>query len=182
MLPSKIPPKWLARGNEKCSWWNEWLAIHLLSSIQELSVLVLVLDNALYHTQLTEESWSPTTATKKDDIVRLLQHRNISIPHGANAVSCFSSVGRMPRATVPDSKYHSWVEPRSSIAATWTPWLECHWTGMGLHEMPCAVIPPSLCTGWPTGQVERGQIFCKWGMVFSSLTFWEIWERILAEL
>ena len=60
---------------------KHWLTIHLLPSLQEPSVLVL--DNAPYHTQLTEESRCPTTATKKDVLVRWLQHRKIFISPGA---------------------------------------------------------------------------------------------------
>ena len=58
-----------------------WLTTHLLPALPEPSVLVL--DNAPYHTQLTEESRCPTTATKKADLIRWLEHRNISIPPGA---------------------------------------------------------------------------------------------------
>lgn len=58
-----------------------WLTTQLLPSLPEPSVLVL--DNAPYHSQLTEESRCPTTATRKADLTKWLEHRNISIPPAA---------------------------------------------------------------------------------------------------
>ena len=55
-----------------------WLTSQLLPSLAEPSVLVL--DNAPYHSQLTEESRCPTTATKKDDLVDWLKSRKIPYP------------------------------------------------------------------------------------------------------
>ncbi|KAK8383434.1 hypothetical protein O3P69_019074 [Scylla paramamosain] len=60
---------------------QRWLTTHLLPSLPEPSVLVL--DNAPYHSQLTEESRCPTTATKKADLISWLEHRSISIPPAA---------------------------------------------------------------------------------------------------
>ncbi|XP_068238893.1 uncharacterized protein [Palaemon carinicauda] len=51
-----------------------WLTSQLLPSLPHPSVLVL--DDAPYHSQLTEESRCPTTATKKADLINwLVQHR-----------------------------------------------------------------------------------------------------------
>ncbi|KAK3870173.1 hypothetical protein Pcinc_024575 [Petrolisthes cinctipes] len=58
-----------------------WLTMQLLPSLPEPSVLVL--DNAPYHSQLTEESRCPTTATRKADLIRWLEQHNISIPPAA---------------------------------------------------------------------------------------------------
>ncbi|KAK3883272.1 hypothetical protein Pcinc_012401 [Petrolisthes cinctipes] len=58
-----------------------WLTTQLLPSLPEPSVLVL--DNAPYHSQLTEESRCPTTATRKADLIRWLEQHNISIPPAA---------------------------------------------------------------------------------------------------
>ena len=58
-----------------------WLTTHLLLLLKVPSVLVL--DNASYHSRLTENTWCSTTAVKKDDLVRSLQHLNISISPGA---------------------------------------------------------------------------------------------------
>lgn len=44
-----------------------WLATQLLPSLPEPSVIVL--DNAPYHSQLTEERCCPTTATKEADLI-----------------------------------------------------------------------------------------------------------------
>lgn len=60
---------------------QRWLTTHLLPSLPEPSVLVL--DNAPYHSQLTEESRCPTTATRKADLISWLEHRSISIPPAA---------------------------------------------------------------------------------------------------
>ena len=53
-----------------------WLTTLLLPSLSEPSVLVI--DNAPYHTMLTEDSHGPTSATKKSDITKWLEHRSIS--------------------------------------------------------------------------------------------------------
>ena len=58
-----------------------WLTSQLLPSLTEPSVLVL--DNAPYHSQMTEESRCPTSATKKDDLITWLNSRNIPFPMGA---------------------------------------------------------------------------------------------------
>ena len=55
-----------------------WLTSKLLPSLEEPSVLVI--DNAPYHSQLTEESKCPTTSTKKEDLKKWLNHRNITFP------------------------------------------------------------------------------------------------------
>ena len=54
------------------------LTSQLLLSLAEPSVLVM--DNAPYHSQLTEESCCPTTATKKADFVKWLECRGIPYP------------------------------------------------------------------------------------------------------
>lgn len=58
-----------------------WLTTHLLPALDEPSVLVL--DNAPYHSMLTEESRCPTTATKKADLTNWLVQRGIAVPAGA---------------------------------------------------------------------------------------------------
>ena len=59
---------------------TNWLTSHLLPALDEPSVIVL--DNAPYHSQLTEESRCPTTATKKADLVKWLEERKIPFsPH-----------------------------------------------------------------------------------------------------
>lgn len=55
-----------------------WLTSQLLPSLAEPSVLVM--DNAPYHSQLTEESRCPTTSTKKADIIQWLEQRSIPFP------------------------------------------------------------------------------------------------------
>ena len=47
-----------------------WLTTSLLPSLSEPSVLVL--DNAPYHSMLTDEGRCPTSATKKADLVNWL--------------------------------------------------------------------------------------------------------------
>ena len=54
---------------------HRWLTTQLLPALPEPSVLVL--DNAPYHSQLTEESRCPTTATRKADLISWLDHRRI---------------------------------------------------------------------------------------------------------
>ena len=58
-----------------------WLTSQLLPSLPEPSVLVI--DNAPYHSQLTAESHCPTTATKKEDLMKWLEHRRIPFPSHA---------------------------------------------------------------------------------------------------
>lgn len=55
-----------------------WLTSQLLPALGEPSVLVL--DNAPYHSQLTEESRCPTTATNKAELVKWLERRKIPFP------------------------------------------------------------------------------------------------------
>ncbi|KAK3883820.1 hypothetical protein Pcinc_005894 [Petrolisthes cinctipes] len=50
-----------------------WLRSNLLLSLAE--PLVLVIDNAPYHSQLTEESRYPTTPTKKNYLRKWMEHR-----------------------------------------------------------------------------------------------------------
>ena len=57
---------------------QRWLTSQLLPALEEPSVLVL--DNAPYHSQLTEQSRCPTTATKKGDLVKWLEQRRIPYP------------------------------------------------------------------------------------------------------
>ena len=58
-----------------------WLTTCLLPALDEPSVLVL--DNAPYHSMLTEESRCPTSATRKADLVTWLVQRGIAVPVGA---------------------------------------------------------------------------------------------------
>ncbi|XP_076052663.1 uncharacterized protein LOC143032092 [Oratosquilla oratoria] len=55
-----------------------WLTSQLLPALVEPSVLVL--DNAPYHSQLTEETRCPTTATRKAEIVKCLECRSLPFP------------------------------------------------------------------------------------------------------
>lgn len=55
-----------------------WLTSQLLPALAEPSVLVL--DNAPYHSQLTEESRCPTTATRKAEVVKWLECRSLPFP------------------------------------------------------------------------------------------------------
>ncbi|XP_076035739.1 uncharacterized protein LOC143021858 [Oratosquilla oratoria] len=55
-----------------------WLTSQLLPAFVEPSVLVL--DNAPYHSQLTEETRCPTTATRKTEIVKWLDCRSLPFP------------------------------------------------------------------------------------------------------
>ncbi|XP_068243813.1 uncharacterized protein [Palaemon carinicauda] len=63
-------------GEMNAKLFKQWLMTQLLPSLPEPSVLVL--DNAPYHSKLLEESQSPTSATKKADLVRWLEQRRIS--------------------------------------------------------------------------------------------------------
>ncbi|XP_066953386.1 uncharacterized protein [Macrobrachium rosenbergii] len=58
-----------------------WLTTQLLPLLEEPSVLVM--DNAPYHSIMTEESRCPTTATRKSDLTEWLQRRNVSFPQHA---------------------------------------------------------------------------------------------------
>ena len=58
-----------------------WLTSHLLPSLSRPSALVL--DNAPYHSVLTEESRCPTSATRKADLINWLTQRDIPVPPGA---------------------------------------------------------------------------------------------------
>ncbi|KAG0699134.1 hypothetical protein GWK47_025900 [Chionoecetes opilio] len=53
----------------------------LLPSLTEPSILIL--DNASYHSQLTEESRCPTTATKKADLIKCLENHRLPFPPDA---------------------------------------------------------------------------------------------------
>lgn len=55
-----------------------WLTTHLLPSLAEPSVIVL--DNAPYHSQQTEESRCPTTGTRKADLMKWLEERKVPFP------------------------------------------------------------------------------------------------------
>ena len=86
-------------GEMNSDLFQRWLTTHLLPSLPEPSVLVL--DNAPYHTQLTEDSRCPTTATKKADLIRWLEDRQIVIPHGATR----SQLLTLCRQNRPDPQY-----------------------------------------------------------------------------
>ncbi|KAK3858763.1 hypothetical protein Pcinc_035075 [Petrolisthes cinctipes] len=58
-------------GEMNAQLFHRWLATKLLPSLGEPSVLVI--DNAPYHSQLMEGSHCPTTATRKDDMIRWLE-------------------------------------------------------------------------------------------------------------
>ena len=67
-------------GEMNSSLFINWLKSHLLPAMDEPSVIVL--DNAPYHSQLTEESRCPTTATNKAGLVKWLEERKIPFsPH-----------------------------------------------------------------------------------------------------
>ena len=55
-----------------------WLTSQLLPMLEGPSVLVM--DNAPYHSQLTEESRCPNTATKKADLLKWLESHRIPYP------------------------------------------------------------------------------------------------------
>lgn len=52
-----------------------WLTSQVLPILENPAVLVM--DNAPYHSQLTEDSRCPTTATKKSDLIKWLEDRKI---------------------------------------------------------------------------------------------------------
>ncbi|XP_066958630.1 uncharacterized protein [Macrobrachium rosenbergii] len=60
---------------------HQWLTTQLLPSLPEPSVLVI--DNAPYHITLTEDSRCPTSATKRENHIKWLEHRRIPFPAGA---------------------------------------------------------------------------------------------------
>ena len=68
-------------GEMNSTLFQQWLTTRLLPALPEPSVLVL--DNAPYHRQLTEDSQCPTTATNKAELMKWLEKRNIDIPNGA---------------------------------------------------------------------------------------------------
>ena len=83
-----------------------WLTNHLLPALPEPSVLVL--DNAPYHTQLTEESRCPTTATKKADLVTWLEHHNIMYSSWRLTPAAAASLStKSPAAPVQDQNHNS---------------------------------------------------------------------------
>ena len=55
-----------------------WLTSQLLPALAETSVLVM--DNATYHSQLTEETRCLTIVTRKVDIVKWLECRSLLFP------------------------------------------------------------------------------------------------------
>lgn len=65
-------------GEMNAQLFHRWLTTKLLPSLSEPSVLAI--DNAPYHSQLTEGSRCPTTATRKDDLIRWLEQHNIPYP------------------------------------------------------------------------------------------------------
>ncbi|XP_068235545.1 uncharacterized protein [Palaemon carinicauda] len=65
-------------GEMNAELFQRWLTTKLLPSLEDPSVLVI--DNAPYHSRLTEESHCPTTGTKKNDLIKWLQQRNITYP------------------------------------------------------------------------------------------------------
>lgn len=58
-----------------------WLTSQLLPVLEQPAVLVM--DSAPYHSQLTEASRCPTTATRKSDIIEWLEQRDITFPQYA---------------------------------------------------------------------------------------------------
>ena len=62
---------------------QQWLTTYLLPALPEPSLQYLVLDNAPYHRQLTEDSQCPTTATNKAELIKWLEKLNIDIPNRA---------------------------------------------------------------------------------------------------
>ena len=76
-----------------------WLTTQLLPSLPEPSVIVL--DNAPYHSQLTEECRCPTTATKKADLITWLEHRRLPIP----SVAIRPELLRLCQQNRPDPQY-----------------------------------------------------------------------------
>ncbi|XP_076065144.1 uncharacterized protein LOC143039173 [Oratosquilla oratoria] len=65
-------------GETNSALFIRWLTSQLLPALVEPSVVVL--DNAPYHSQLTEETRCPTTATRKEAIVKWLECRSLPFP------------------------------------------------------------------------------------------------------
>lgn len=76
-----------------------WLTSQLLPVLEEPAVLVM--DNAPYHSQLTEESRCPTTATRKSDLIEWLENREIPFPQHATRPELLS----ISRQNRPDPQY-----------------------------------------------------------------------------
>ena len=68
-------------GEMNSELFQRWLTTRHLPALDEPSVLVL--DNAPYHSMLSEESRCPTSATRKADLVSWLVQRGIAVPAGA---------------------------------------------------------------------------------------------------
>ncbi|XP_066947072.1 uncharacterized protein [Macrobrachium rosenbergii] len=60
---------------------HQWLTTQLLPSLPEPSVLVI--DNAPYHSTLTEDGGCPTSVTKRENLIKWLEHLRIPFPAGA---------------------------------------------------------------------------------------------------
>ena len=60
---------------------QHWVTTQLLPLLEQPSVLVM--DNAPYHSILTEESRCPTSGTRISDLIEWLEHRNIPFPQHA---------------------------------------------------------------------------------------------------
>lgn len=65
-------------GEMNAELFHRWLTTRLLPSLNEPSVLVI--DNAPYHSRLTDGSHCPNTATRKDDLKRWLEQHSMSYP------------------------------------------------------------------------------------------------------
>ncbi|XP_066941383.1 uncharacterized protein [Macrobrachium rosenbergii] len=70
-----------------------WLTSQLLPSLPEPAVLVL--DNAPYHNQLSEDSRCPNSSTIKADIMKWLTCRQIPFPSNPHALSCCKSSSKI---------------------------------------------------------------------------------------
>ena len=76
-----------------------WLTSQLLPALEQPAVLVM--DNAPYHSQLTEESRCPTTATRKSDVIEWLEKRKIPFPQYATRPELLS----ISRENRPEPQY-----------------------------------------------------------------------------
>ena len=76
-----------------------WLTSQLLPSLEQPAVLVM--DNAPYHSQLTEETRCPTTATRKSDLIEWLENRKIPFPQHATRPELLS----ISRQNRPEPQY-----------------------------------------------------------------------------
>ncbi|XP_066938309.1 uncharacterized protein [Macrobrachium rosenbergii] len=85
-----------------------WLTMQLLPSLEEPSVLVI--DNAPYHSQLTEGTHCPNTATKRDDLIRWLERHNIPYPPYAKRPELLSlcKENRPPPQYTVDNTIREW--------------------------------------------------------------------------